>query len=99
MAYTFPRNDCDWQERENGTWYTECGHTVRFDDAEAAMYDAFKYCPFCGSYICKFEHEKKVCGDCKNFIGGGDFWIDCAKCYGLCNSQTRADKCPYFEEK
>lgn len=41
----------------------------------------------------------KVCAQCKNFLGGGDWGISCKKMYGLTSESSRADDCENFEQE
>ena len=41
----------------------------------------------------------RVCAQCKNFIGLGDFNLCCSKKYGLTYENSEADDCDYFEQE
>lgn len=41
----------------------------------------------------------KVCAQCKNFLGGGDWGLSCSKKYGLTSESTDATNCPNFEQE
>lgn len=41
----------------------------------------------------------KVCAQCENFLGGGDWGLSCSKKYGLTYEYTDATACPNFEQE
>ena len=43
------------------------------------------------------EIDVKLCGHCKNFMGGGDWSLCCSKKHGLCVSLSSAENCECYE--
>ena len=43
------------------------------------------------------EEEKKTCGTCRHYIGGGDWNLCCDLMYGLCYRDTGA--CERYEKE
>ena len=41
---------------------------------------------------------EKVCGQCANYLGGGDWGLCCQKKHGLTNEDTGVADCPHFEQ-
>ena len=41
--------------------------------------------------------DVKICGQCKHFVGGGDYGLCCDKCSDLKYESSNANDCPNFE--
>lgn len=51
-----PINHCQWNEDEDGNWFTDCNNAFTFNEGSPSD-NKMQFCPYCGKLIYQRDHE------------------------------------------